>query len=98
MILHFPEYDRAIITAVGIRHVKHIAQVGAAPAVVDKGDALGALVHPPAQFLVPYLNRSAGGRIGTLGVNQQLVLEGVLVVPSRRLQEVCPVKRSFDDI
>ncbi len=49
-----------------------------------EGDALCAPVYPPAQLLIPYLNGSAGRRVGSLRVNQQLILKRVLGPPETR--------------
>jgi hypothetical protein len=70
-----------------------MAQAQPASAVVDEGDAFRSPVYPSAELPVPYLNGSAGRRVGALRVNQKLVLKWVFIVPGRRFQKGSPAGR-----
>ena len=63
----------------GVRHVKNIFQMGPAAVLPNQGDPLGAGTDPPVHGPVPKLHTGAGGGVGTLGVNQELVVKGILV-------------------
>lgn len=62
-----------------VGHIEHIAQGGLALAVVNENDALGAAPDVPAHPLVPEVPLRAGGGFGPLGVDHQLLREGIFV-------------------
>ncbi|WP_295757878.1 MULTISPECIES: hypothetical protein [Clostridia] len=62
-----------------VGNIEHIAQRGPAPAGVQEDDALGAAPDVPAHPLVPEVPLRAGGGFGPLGVDHQLLREGVFI-------------------
>ncbi len=70
---------QAVAHAPGVRHIEHIAQDGPAPAGVDQGNALGAAPYVPPHPLVPEVPLRTGGSVRTLGVDHQLLREGVFL-------------------
>ena len=71
----------AVTPGVRIRHVKDILEPGLVAGVVQQGNAPAAPVYPAIHPAVPELNGAAGGGVGTLGVDQKLIPEGVLINP-----------------
>lgn len=71
--------QRLFILPVCIGNVEHIAQNGLAPAVVKKRDAPGAAPDVAAHPLIPEVPLRAGGGFGPLGVDHQLLREGVFI-------------------
>lgn len=49
--------------------------------VIQQGNAPAAPVYPAIHPTVPKLNGGTGGGVGTLGVDQKLISEGVLINP-----------------
>ena len=79
-LLHSPYGDRIAGTGVGVRQVEHISQpVLRIPVIHQQGDTLRALVDPSAET-VPGVDFRASRSVGPLGVDEELLLEGVLVV------------------
>ncbi|MDB7920657.1 hypothetical protein [Flavonifractor plautii] len=80
---HLPELRLlgAITPWVCIRHVKDVLEPGLVAGVIQQGNAPAAPVYPAIHPTVPKLNGGAGGGIGTLGVDQKLIPEGVLINP-----------------
>ena len=70
----------------GVGYVKDIIQAGPAAAILmNERDALRTRLHPPPHGIVPQLHAGAVGGIRALGVEQELVVEGVfLKLLSRR--------------
>ena len=68
-----PQLGPGFLSAAGVSHIEHIAQKGPAAAVVDDGDARGPPTHIPAHPLIPEIIFRAGGGVGPLGVNQELL-------------------------
>ncbi|MGL0834431.1 hypothetical protein [Faecalibacterium duncaniae] len=75
----------------GVRHIENVVQPGESAGFIQQGDALRATpdiaVHPVA----PNVKFGAGGGIGSLSVDHQLVRETVLVQPGCCGQVVRPV-------
>ncbi len=63
----------------GVGNVKHIAQPGPVAGIVYQGNTLGATAHIPSHFFIPQIVLGAGGGVGALGVNHQLLMEWVFV-------------------
>ncbi len=72
-LLVLPQLGPGVLPAAGVGHIEHIAQKGPAAAVVDDGDARGPPTHIPAHPLIPEIIFRAGGGVGPLGVNQELL-------------------------
>ncbi|MFR8952042.1 MAG: hypothetical protein ACLVHP_11900 [Faecalibacterium prausnitzii] len=74
----------------GVRHIENVVQARESAGFVQQGDALRATpdiaVHPVA----PNVKFGAGGGIGPLGVDHQLVCKGVLVQPGCGGQVIRP--------
>ncbi|UYJ02122.1 MULTISPECIES: hypothetical protein [Faecalibacterium] len=74
----------------GVRHIENVVQARKSAGFVQQGDALRATpdiaVHPVA----PNVKFGAGGGIGPLSVDHQLVCKGVLVQPGCGGQVVRP--------
>lgn len=49
--------------------------------VIQQGDAPAAPVYPAIHPTVPELNGGAGDGVGALGVDQELIPEGVFINP-----------------
>ena len=79
LILPEVRVQPGLIPADGIRDIEHIAQDGPALAAVNEGNALGAAPDVPAHPLVPEVPLRAGGGFGPLGVDHQLLREGVFI-------------------
>ena len=74
----------------GVRHIENVVQARESAGFIQQGDALRATpdiaVHPVA----PNVKFGAGGGIGPLSVDHQLVCKGVLVQPGCGGQVVRP--------
>lgn len=68
----------------GVRHVEVVFEGVPAPLGVEYGDAFAVLVHPPLKEPVPDLYGGDGGGIGSLGVNEELLVKAALVVAAGR--------------
>ncbi|NLA85882.1 MAG: hypothetical protein GX847_01090 [Clostridiales bacterium] len=77
--LHLPEADGSAVVAVGIRHIKYMAQLIPTVSVNQKRDALGSFVYPATQ-LVPYLDFGARRCRWVLRMNEKLVSEVVFII------------------
>jgi hypothetical protein len=86
----FPQRGRGKV-AIGIRHVEHVAE-GLMTLFRQQGDALRATVDPPAvePRAIPFGERSESGGVGPLGIDENLIHERALVVPSRRGKKTKP--------
>ncbi|WP_270834433.1 hypothetical protein [Faecalibacterium prausnitzii] len=74
----------------GVAYVKDVVQPGESAGFVQQGDALGTPAHITVHPVVPDVKVGAGGGIGALGVDHQLVRKGVLVQPGCGGQIVRP--------
>ncbi|WP_049868214.1 hypothetical protein [Paenibacillus sp. D9] len=70
-----------------------MAQTQVVAPIFDQGNPFCAAFDPAIQPFVPNFNRRAGRRIRTLGVNQQLILKRIFIVPGRRPQKIRPEVR-----
>ena len=70
----------------GIGYVENVAQPGAFRALVDEGNAPRSGLDHPVEAAVPQGEGSAGRGLRLLGVNQELILEGVAVHPTGGVQ------------
>ena len=89
-LLHNPQGNGTVVTAIGVRHVEHMPKGMAVAGIVDKGDAFRTFVYPAAQFPVPEFYGCARCGIGFLCEDQHLFLKRVFIVPCRRFQEDRP--------
>ena len=78
--LHLPEPGCAGVRAgSGVGDVKDIPQPGPVPGIVHQGDALGTAPDIAAHLVVPQVILRTGGSVRALGVDHQLVMEGVFL-------------------
>ena len=76
----FPEIGAAgAFRGAGIRYIEHIFQLRSVPGVVDQGDAFRAPSNIAPHPLVPQFVIRAGGSVGPLGVDHELLMVRVLV-------------------
>ena len=93
-IINAPEDRRsASLHQMRVRNVEHIAQLCPWAGIVQKRNAFCATVYPAVHFLVPDFQLCTGGRIRTLGMDQQSIFERIAVQPCRHIQIVHPVFR-----
>ncbi|MBS5910712.1 hypothetical protein ACE3MS_08545 [Paenibacillus dendritiformis] len=92
-VLQPPKRHLRLASALGIRYVKHMAQAQVVASVFNQGNPFCAAFHPAIQPLVPDVNRRAGRCVRTLGVDQQLILKRIFIVPGRRPQKIRPPLR-----
>ena len=71
--------QRLFILPVCVGNVEYIAQGGLAPAVVKERDAPGATPDVAAHPLIPEVPLRAGGGFGPLGIDHQLLREGIFL-------------------
>ncbi|WP_270835214.1 hypothetical protein, partial [Faecalibacterium prausnitzii] len=74
----------------GVAYVKDVIQPGESAGFFQQSDALGTPAHITVHPVVPDVKVGAGGGIGALGVDHQLVCKGVLVQPGCGGQVVRP--------
>ncbi len=76
----FPQVGRPrSLHRAGILHIKDIFQARPAAVLADQGNALGERLYPPPHGPVPQLHTGTGGGVRALGVNEELVIEGVFL-------------------
>ncbi|MDD3822210.1 MAG: hypothetical protein PHN93_00455 [Sphaerochaetaceae bacterium] len=76
----FPQVDAAgIIPAARVGNVKHIPQTRRFAAGVDERDAPAAAPDIPAHAVIPEIVFRAGGGVGALGVDHELLMVGVFI-------------------
>ncbi|MFR2218238.1 MAG: hypothetical protein ACLS53_10395 [Faecalibacterium prausnitzii] len=91
IIVVLPHLRVTGITAhTGVRHIENVVQARESAGFVQQGDALGTSAHIAVHPIVPDVEVGAGGGIGALGVDHQLVCKGVLVQPGCSGQIVRP--------
>ena len=74
----------------GVRHIENVVQARESAGFVQQSDALSTPAHITVHPVVPDVKVGAGGGIGPLGVDHQLVCKGVLVQPGCGGQVVRP--------
>ncbi|MDY4509472.1 MAG: hypothetical protein SPD95_12220 [Candidatus Faecousia sp.] len=76
----FPEVGAAgAFRGASVCHIEHIFQLRSVPGVVDQGDAFRAPSNIAPHSLVPQIIVRAGGGVGPLGVDHELLVVRVLV-------------------
>ena len=93
-----PQLGPGFLSAAGVSHIEHIAQKGPAAAVVDDGDARGSPTHIPAHPLIPEIIFRAGGGVGPLGVNQELLGVRIFIETARRGEKGRPFLIAAGDL
>ena len=89
---HRPELNTKRIGACsGIRNVKYVTNFRITSRIVKQCDSGRTALHIPSHALVPRLKIRAGGRVGTLGKNQELFVVRIFVQSRRRYQKCLPV-------
>ncbi|MSC49828.1 hypothetical protein [Faecalibacterium prausnitzii] len=74
----------------GVRHIENVVQARESAGFVQQCNALGTPAHIAVHPVAPNVKFGAGGGIGPLGVDHQLVRKGVLVQSGCGSQVVCP--------
>ena len=82
----------------GVYKVKDVLEARRTAGGVNEGDARGPAPHIPPHTLIPDIILRAGGGGGALGVNKELLMEGVLVEPRRRFQKGRPLGKAVGDL
>ena len=91
-ILHTAEMGRRLIFAAPrVGNIKHIAQNRSAAPCVNEGNSRGIAPDIPPHPLVPEIILRAGRGVRALGVDHQLLREGVFVYPRRRSEKRRPL-------
>ncbi len=75
----FPQPGTCFRLAARVIHIEHIPQKRFAAAVVDDGNAHSAPPHIPPHLLLPGVVPGAGGGVGPLGVDQELLRERIFL-------------------
>ena len=81
----------AVLPALRVGHVEHVAEEDSSIAVAEQGDALGAAPDASAHAAGPEVELGAGGGGGALGVDHDLVQKVIFVKLARREQKLGPV-------
>ena len=81
----------AVLPALRVGHVEHVAEEYPAVAVTQQGDSFRAAPDAAAHAMVPEVELRAGGGVRALGVNHDLVQEAIFVELPRHHQELGPV-------
>ncbi len=78
---HSPELRLlgAVTSWVRIRHVKYILESDFVGGVIQEGNTLATPIYPAIHPIVPKFDGGTGGGVGTLGVDQKLIPERVLI-------------------
>ncbi|OUN68505.1 hypothetical protein B5G12_12585 [Faecalibacterium sp. An58] len=74
----------------GVGQIKHIPQAQSVAHIVQQGDALGAAPDIAVHAVVPDVITGAGGGVGPLGIDHELVRVRVLVQPADCRQKARP--------
>lgn len=75
----FPQPGTGLRLAARVIHIEHIPQKRLAAAVVDDGDTHSAPPHIPAHLVLPGVVLGAGGGVGPLGMDQELLRERIFL-------------------
>ena len=92
-ICHFPRGSSFVAGENGVCHGEHSFGGGYTLMALQDDDAFTAVHDLAVCLFIPVLHGSAGGSIGALGVDQQLVQVGGVVVMRCRIQEPPPAFR-----
>ncbi|WP_251352563.1 hypothetical protein [Hominisplanchenecus murintestinalis] len=93
--LVLPELEAAgVFTSAGIGNIKYITQPWPVPAVINKGDPLGAAPHIPPHGLVPEVIIGTGCGIGPLGKDHELLREGIFIQAGGGSEKRCPLLKA----
>lgn len=94
-LVFFPELEQigipGIFAAACVCHIKYIFQFRIIPGSVNKGNACILAPDIAAHLLIPGVVVSAGGGVGPLGENHELLMVGVFIQPCHCLQKGGPV-------
>ena len=86
--LHRPEPDiTGIFPCSGVRNIEYVLNFRVISRVVKQHNSGRTTLHIPSHALVPCLKIRTGGRVGTLGENQELFVVWVFVKPCRCCQK-----------
>lgn len=97
-LLVLPQPGPSFFIAARVGHIENIPQERLAAAVVNDGNTRGTPAHIPAHPLIPEIVLSAGGGVGPLGIDQELLREGVFIEPPRRAEERRPCLMAGGDL
>ena len=79
-----------ILPGSGVGQVEHIPQMQLVACIVQQGDALGPAPDVAVHAVVPDIVGCAGGSVGPLGVDHELVGVGVFIKPRSGRQKTRP--------
>ena len=68
-----------VLPGAGVSQIEHIPQAQPVACIIQQGDALGAAPDIAVHPVVPDVITGAGGGVGALGVDHELVRVGVFV-------------------
>ena len=90
-LFHRPkERPTGVLTLTGIRNIKHITKSHTITAVIQKSNAGRTSAHIATHTLIPQFIICTSCCIGTLGIDQQLLMVGIFVQTGCSCQERCP--------
>ena len=86
-----PDRDRTgAQVCVGVLYIEVVFQPSFSVGVIEHGNARRATIDPTAKAPVPVFQFQNGGSVGPLGVNQDLLIKGTLVVVTRGTEKAGP--------
>ncbi|MBQ3591608.1 MAG: hypothetical protein II979_06665 [Clostridia bacterium] len=91
-LFHPPQVHRTgILTCSGVGKIIHIFQLWCIGIMINQSNPFGATADVPAHGFVPCIVICTSGSIGTLGVDHELFVVGVLVQPGGSVEKGSPV-------
>ena len=88
---HSPELNITGIGArSGVRNIENIADFRVISRIVKQCNSGRTAPHVPSHAAIPRLVIRAGSRVGTLGVDHELLMVRIFVQPCRRCQKCLP--------
>ena len=74
-----------------VGYIENIIKVFATVALTKQGNAFTATVYPRFELFVPNINACTSRCVRSLGINQDLVLKRIFVLPRRTFQKSRPI-------
>ena len=89
--VHRPDGQRTgALCLMGVRHIEVVFEPPFAAGLIEYRDTGSTLVNPAAKLPVPAVQLQHGGGVGTLGIDQDLLVEGAFVVVTGRAEKSRP--------
>lgn len=89
--VHLPDWDgTGAQVCVGIPYIKIVFESALSVGVIEHGNAGCATVYPTAKAPVPVFQFQNSSSVGPLGVDQDLLIKGTLVVVTRSTEKSGP--------